>query len=201
MPSKKTTPRKRAPGAGPKKTVTEKVERTPSSSFDEGLGMSANLSRLREAEKAAHTDYEDAKKAGMDQNTITSLNFEWLKLSEQLRKAEVAAPSVMLETGMMVKASDVTEAWSSALTKFRVTLESLPRKLPLVLEGKSKAQIQATLQKEVQDALEGMALHLEAESKKAKKVVVKKKTTKGSPPRTKVTPARSPKKSTTTTTS
>lgn len=147
---------KRAPGGGRKKKVKVPVERTASDVDLKGSGLLSNIERLREAERSAAEDYFKSKEE-KDPIVTAALHAEWIKTSEQLRKAEVSTPGVMTETAQNVPVEDVESAWALVCTKFRVAMEAIPRSIPPRLVGADEATIQEELQKAVSEALEELS--------------------------------------------
>ena len=148
---------KRAPGGGRKKKITSPVVRTASEVDLKESGLLANIARLREAERTAAEDYFESTK--MSDAVITAaLHSEWMKTSEQLRKAEVSTPGVLSETSMTIPLEDAEAEWAKVCTKFRVDMEAIPRSIPPRLVGLDEAGIQEELQKAIGQALENLSM-------------------------------------------
>jgi len=147
---------KRAPGGGRKKKIQVPVTRTESIVDLKGSGLLANIDRLREAERTAAEDYFESKKL-KDAVITAALHAEWMKTSEQLRKAEVSTPGVLSETAQTIPLEDVEAEWAKICTTFRVDMEAIPRSIPPRLVGLDEAGIQEELQKAISQALQRLS--------------------------------------------
>ena len=150
--AKKKAVRKRTGG---RKRICTPIERVDSGSVDfKAEGLRANIDRLREAERSAAEDYFRAKKEKESPEVVGALHNEWLRTSEQLRKAEVSTPGVLSDNEETMPVEDVVSEFTKMAVQFRVAAEAMPRSLPPRLVGLDEAGIQEVLRDGVAELLE-----------------------------------------------
>jgi hypothetical protein len=116
------------------------------------LGLAASIQRLRQAEEAAHYDYQQAKTES-DAFTTAQRWKIWKEISEQLRKVELATPDVAEANKSSVSISEVQTALNELFAKLRQDLETLPRRLSLELIGKDEIGIREVLARETNEII------------------------------------------------
>lgn len=119
------------------------------------LGLGASMQRLREAELAAYSTYQEAI---AQQNPLlqATAKKEWQELCEQLRKSEKDSPEVEEANKKAVRLDELGRVLGEAFTKLRQDLDSLPNRVALELIGKDEIGIREVLKRETEAIVEAL---------------------------------------------
>lgn len=120
-----------------------------------GLGLSASIERLQEAEAAAHAEYAAALQ-GNDQNLAANKLKSWTVLAEQLRKTAQTSPEVEEANKQAISLSDLQSTLNELFVKLRQDLDTLPRRIALELVGKDELSIREILTREVNEIISSL---------------------------------------------
>jgi hypothetical protein len=122
-----------------------------------GLGLSASIERLQEAEAAAHAEYAAALQ-GNDQNLAANKLKSWTVLAEQLRKTAQTSPEVEEANKQAISLSDLQSTLNELFIKLRQDLDTLPRRIALELVGKDELSVREILTREVNEIISSLYL-------------------------------------------
>jgi len=122
----------------------------PSGSNESGL--KGSIERLRQAELAAHVAYTQAAREGNIQRS-TSLQRDWLSLTEQLRKVEQSNPEIEEQNKKTIRLEDLTLELNVLFVRLRQDLETLPKRIALELVSKDEIGIREILSREIDDVI------------------------------------------------
>jgi len=131
--------------------VEVKQPKEPVTAQNEGL--EAAISRLKQAEVAAHSDYlactqEGPVKAAKLKN--------WTAILEQLRKVSAENPQITQATGESLSREDVTRTLSFLFTSLKIDLEALPEKVASEAVGKSRDDIRQLMEGHIKKIMGGL---------------------------------------------
>lgn len=119
---------------------------------DDGEGLEAALGRLRQAEKATFTKWQNL--FNIDDATAPQAFKDWQQALDLLRKSEKSLTEHLVQQRDLLPAAEVKEWMVTMLTTARQTMLNMPGKLAPQLEGLPWPQIQKRLDEEVRDVLE-----------------------------------------------
>lgn len=130
----------------------KKAPRNASSSSSGDLGLSANISRLRQAERNAYEEWEcesDELKRAFKQK-------QWLSFSEQLRKVEDSNPSIQEANKSSISKEELAKVLGVMFRNLRADLEALPRKIATLTSNQTKKEVEETVTKETNRIIDSL---------------------------------------------
>ena len=135
--------------------VPEIIEPVTRETGNEEIGLEAALDRLRHAEQATFSKWQQSFNAGMKESPL--LFKDWQQALDLLRKAEKNLTDHMIQRRYLLPADQVRTWMLTQITAAKSALLNLPGKLAPQLENQPWPKIQKKLEEEIRFALDKLS--------------------------------------------
>jgi len=117
-------------------------------------GLRAVIDRLRDAELNSYKDYIENLKNNPS-NAPVSLKI-WHSIIDQLRKLETENPKIEEENHDSINRKEMAQVLGDLFQNLRLDLDSLPRKIAYLTQGKNKIEIERITEKETNRIIDSL---------------------------------------------